>query len=369
MDALFLTPPSPSFLDARDAILQADLATGGANQADIWQVFAGRGMGCSALSAGDTGTATEAFDIPVGGVCYGAACDSPASPLAVPDNNPAGVSDTIVLAGGGVIVDLRICLRIDHTRVGDLSASLTHVDTGTTVTLVDRPGEPSTASGCDGADILAILDDAAATAIEDECAAGTPAIEGAFTPNAALSAFDGEAIAGDWRLTVADGASTSTGSLIGWSLIPALTDPTPVPSPTPSPTPAPDQDGDGVEDALDNCPLWPNPAQDLPPWPVPADDPDCDGFTTTTENFVGTDPTDPCADTPDAGDEADDKWPVDMTDDQTVNTFDLIPYIGKLNSVAPGPPYTARLDLNMSGNINTFDLIPYIGKLNQACLP
>ena len=304
------------------------------------------------------------LDIPIAGVCYGDVCDSPASPLAIPDNNPAGVSDTIVRADPGTITDLRVCLRVTHPFAGDISASLTHVDTGTTVTLVNRPGEPATASGCDGADILAILDDAGATAIEDECSAGTPTIEGGFTPDAPLSAFDGEAIAGDWRLTVVDGASAFTGSLISWSLM-AVVDPS---GTTPTPTPAPDQDGDGVEDALDNCPLWHNPTQNLPPWPVPADDPDCDGFDTSRETFLGTDPFDRCAATAAANDEnPPDRWPLDMDDSQRATVFDVAKFIPVLNSLAPGPPYEPRLDFNESGDINVFDVVYYIGTLNELC--
>ena len=53
MDSLKLMPVDPTFLDARDAILQADLAlTGGANQDLIWQAFARRGMGLSAYDGG-----------------------------------------------------------------------------------------------------------------------------------------------------------------------------------------------------------------------------------------------------------------------------------------------------------------------------
>ena len=58
-----------------------------------------------------------------------------------------------------------------------------------------------------------------------------------------------------------------------------------------------------------------------------------------------------------------------LYDDQIVNTFDVVPYIAALNSVAPNPPYFARLDLNASGDINTFDLVPFIQLLNEACLP
>jgi len=98
-------------------------------------------------------------------------------------------------------------------------------------------------------------------------------------------------------------------------------------------------------------------------------DTDCDGFTNTVESFVGTRPDDPCANTPAANDEVDDKWPVDTNDDQFINTFDLVPFIEALNSVAPGPPYTARLDLNMSGSINSFDVVPFIAVLNTGCDP
>src|SRR5262249_10546745 len=48
-DGLKLQPANPTFLDARDAILNADLAlTGGQNQFEIWQAFARRGFGLSA---------------------------------------------------------------------------------------------------------------------------------------------------------------------------------------------------------------------------------------------------------------------------------------------------------------------------------
>ncbi len=48
-----LSPPSPSFLDMRNAIIQADLvANAGANAGAIWGVFAGRGMGFFASSVG-----------------------------------------------------------------------------------------------------------------------------------------------------------------------------------------------------------------------------------------------------------------------------------------------------------------------------
>ena len=67
MDALKIQPANPTFLDARDAILQADLVlTGGQNRAEIWQAFARRGMGFSASAGTDANSSTvvEAFDLP-----------------------------------------------------------------------------------------------------------------------------------------------------------------------------------------------------------------------------------------------------------------------------------------------------------------
>ena len=66
-DGMKLTVASPNFLQARDAILQADLVdTGGANRNELWAAFAKRGMGVSATSPASTTTTGlhEAFDVP-----------------------------------------------------------------------------------------------------------------------------------------------------------------------------------------------------------------------------------------------------------------------------------------------------------------
>ncbi len=67
VDGLKLQPCSPGFVDARNAILQADqVNNGGANQCTIWNAFAKRGLGYSATQ-GSTSSSTDgvqAFDIP-----------------------------------------------------------------------------------------------------------------------------------------------------------------------------------------------------------------------------------------------------------------------------------------------------------------
>jgi ELWxxDGT repeat protein len=66
-DGMKLAPVNPNFLQARDAIIQADLvATGGADRDELWAGFAKRGMGVSA-SAPSSNTTTgvvESFDLP-----------------------------------------------------------------------------------------------------------------------------------------------------------------------------------------------------------------------------------------------------------------------------------------------------------------
>ncbi len=67
IDGLKLQPCSPSFIQGRDAILAADMANNaGENQCEIWNGFAKRGLGFSAISGSSftVGDETEAFDLP-----------------------------------------------------------------------------------------------------------------------------------------------------------------------------------------------------------------------------------------------------------------------------------------------------------------
>ena len=79
LDGMKLQPCSPGFVNGRDAILEADeLAYGGANRCIIWNAFARRGLGFSAIQGSSNSVAgsTAAFDIP-------ADCD----PLGINDTN------------------------------------------------------------------------------------------------------------------------------------------------------------------------------------------------------------------------------------------------------------------------------------------
>ena len=67
LDGMKLTPCSPGFVDARDAILAADQnLTGGANSCAIWRGFAKRGLGVGASQGSPLtrGDGSQAFDVP-----------------------------------------------------------------------------------------------------------------------------------------------------------------------------------------------------------------------------------------------------------------------------------------------------------------
>jgi len=130
--------------------------------------------------------------------------------LAIPDNVPAGVTSNLVIANSGSVTDLNMSLQVTHTFVGDLSFRLTHVESGTTALLINRP------SSCSGNDINAILDDEAASPVQ--CAASVPTINGSFRPDNPLTVFDGLARNGTWRLTASDNSGADLGTVNTWCL-------------------------------------------------------------------------------------------------------------------------------------------------------
>jgi subtilisin-like proprotein convertase family protein len=68
-DGMKLTPSTPTFVQGRDAILQAACAGfGGAEEFDLWRGFAKRGLGAGASAPASTTTTgvVESFDLPLG---------------------------------------------------------------------------------------------------------------------------------------------------------------------------------------------------------------------------------------------------------------------------------------------------------------
>ncbi|RKP08692.1 Fungalysin metallopeptidase-domain-containing protein [Thamnocephalis sphaerospora] len=86
MDGLKLQPCRPSFVDARDAIIQAEQQlTGGKHVCEIWKAFAKRGLGVHAKSS----TIKEDFTLPE--ECGGPAANSPTTPETAPEPTPTSV--------------------------------------------------------------------------------------------------------------------------------------------------------------------------------------------------------------------------------------------------------------------------------------
>jgi hypothetical protein len=92
------TPTRPSFLNARDGIIQADQnLNGGANRCAIWTVFARHGMGVSAVGNDGT-THTAATNIPSD---CGGTCSYSISPTSASVAAGGGSGTVTVTAGAG----------------------------------------------------------------------------------------------------------------------------------------------------------------------------------------------------------------------------------------------------------------------------
>ena len=179
-----------------------------------------------------TPTTPTATPPPVDGTMI---CSS--GPVSIVDGGQT--SSTVNASNAANITDLNISIAAEHSWVGDLSFTLTHNDSGTSVVLLDQPGVPASQWGCDGSNINATFDDQAGNSAENECASQAPAIDGSFQAVDALSAFDGEALAGNWTLTINDAVDEDSGTVTEWCIIATVDDgPEPTPSTTPEPTPS-----------------------------------------------------------------------------------------------------------------------------------
>ena len=122
----------------------------------------------------------------------------------------------------GQILDFKaVNLDIAHTWVGDLNITLIHKDSGTAVTLVDRPGVPeSTFGNSDDLNGLYSFQDGFAPLPNASGATGLidPGTYG-LEPGNSLDAFNGLDKFGDWSLVITDNAGGDTGTLFGWEIV------------------------------------------------------------------------------------------------------------------------------------------------------
>lgn len=123
--------------------------------------------------------------------------------------------------------DVNVTTDITHTWVGDLTVRVTSPESGTQITMFERPGTAagdtapadSGPYGCNGNDINVTFDDESPNPrIENAaCTATVPVFSGtAQAHNAApnnLSAWDGESPNGNWGFRLSDSANQDTGTL------------------------------------------------------------------------------------------------------------------------------------------------------------
>lgn len=155
--------------------------------------------------------------------------------LAIPDNDPVGVFDTMNITDDFEIADLDIRLdSLTHTFVGDLTVGIRGPN-GFGTDLITLAGCAN--ANCSGGNNFTntVIDDEAAGDFLTILASGAP-YTGSFFPvfnspawsaindaspdsTDSLSRFDGTSTLGNWKLVVSDQAVVDTGTLNSWSLI------------------------------------------------------------------------------------------------------------------------------------------------------
>lgn len=129
------------------------------------------------------------------------------TPVAIPDNNPAGAASTITVPDNKPVQNVKVTVNITHTYDGDL-----------TLTLIPPIGAPITLSakrGGFGDDFAGtVFDDSAATSITT----GTAPFMGPFRPETPLATANGITAAGNWQLKVVDSDNVDVGTIDSWTL-------------------------------------------------------------------------------------------------------------------------------------------------------
>lgn len=136
--------------------------------------------------------------------------------LAIADgtgSSTAGATTTSILNVPDAfnITGLKVNLKINHTKIGDLVIKLTHPD-GTLRTLWNRTCNSASFSGID----MTFADGTGS--ISTACASPTVGTHQASQAATALSGYNNKTSAGNWTLTVTDNAANNTGTLVTWGL-------------------------------------------------------------------------------------------------------------------------------------------------------
>lgn len=168
------------------------------------------------------GTASATFDFTTRLLEY---CSAPGTAI-----NGGPHTDDLVVGDIDRLQDLDVELNITHSWIGDLIIDLEHVDTGTSVSLVDQPGNPLFGTdGCNDNNLVNfLLTDGSTNGPHDNACTNTDSTPGYpagsdWDPIQPLSAFNDEGVAGTWELTIVDAfTSADDGTLDRWCLVPTV---------------------------------------------------------------------------------------------------------------------------------------------------
>lgn len=175
----------------------------------------------------------QGYPRPIGSGCDMGAHETPqrnsvcsAPGLAIPDNDPAGVKDSVDVGLSGLILDVDVSINATHPYVGDLNAAIRQENSGIVRTILDRPVYPDAQAVCNGDNIDATFDDEGGAPADKSCSAAPPALAGHLVPTRPLAVFDRRRLNSTWTLSVRDLSAGDTGTLNSWCLnvewIPAL---------------------------------------------------------------------------------------------------------------------------------------------------
>jgi subtilisin-like proprotein convertase family protein len=163
------------------------------------------------LQDGATNLGTVTFTFQLGAAGPPSVTNFSSGNIAVPIPDAGSVEVPISVSNTGVVGDVNVSVRLNHTFDEDLVISLVHPD-GTTVTLAQNRGEDLNNFGTgtnDCAGTPTVFDDGAATPISG----GTAPFAGTFIPETPLSALNGKPVNGIWKLRVQDTAAIDVGTI------------------------------------------------------------------------------------------------------------------------------------------------------------
>jgi subtilisin-like proprotein convertase family protein len=137
--------------------------------------------------------------------------------IAIPDNNPVGITNSIAVTVTGAVSHVTVSVRVNHTYDGDLQMYLIGPD-GTQVGLIQaNPGDGganfgSGSTDCNGT--FTVFDDSASVPI----AGGSSPFNGSYVPWQHLSTFNGKPALGTWKIYIEDTGPGDVGTLFCWQL-------------------------------------------------------------------------------------------------------------------------------------------------------